>query len=87
MQKEKGGGECLQKLFIVREKTIEINHYQPIRIVKVMPPEWPQLFLSTNIPNCEYHILILNLLHIETYNEPGNQIVLQPSHNGDHWSF
>lgn len=43
------------------------KYYQSISIIEVMPPEWPEFLLSTYIPHCEHHILILNFLHIETY--------------------
>ena len=43
-----------------------VDIYKSIGIVEVMPPQGPELFLATNIPNCEHHILVLNFLHIET---------------------
>ena len=51
---------------------IKSNDYQSISIIKVMPPEWPEFLLSTYIPHCEHHVLILNFLHIETYILPEN---------------
>ena len=39
---------------------------KPVCIVEVMPPQWSQLLLTTNIPNSEKHILVLYFLHIET---------------------
>ena len=42
------------------------NIDEPICVVEVMPPQWSQLLLTTNIPNSEKHILVLYFLHIET---------------------
>lgn len=36
-------------------------------VLKVVPPEWPDLVLATDIPHSEANVLVLNCLHIETY--------------------
>ena len=46
---------------------LAINHIdQAICVVKVMPPERSELFLTANVPYCEEDILVLYLFHIET---------------------
>lgn len=62
--KTKGHKLCCNR---IKHKIMRINAYQTICVVKIVPPECPQFLLSSNIPNRENNILILNLLHIETY--------------------
>ena len=34
-------------------------------VLKVMPPERPNLVLTTNVPDCELNVLILDCLNVE----------------------
>lgn len=36
-------------------------------VLEIMPPQWSNFVLSTNIPHCETYIFVLNSLNIETY--------------------
>ena len=38
---------------------------EAIRVVEVVPPEGPELFLASHVPDCEQHVLVLHLLHVE----------------------
>lgn len=38
-------------------------------VLKVVPPQWPDLVLATNIPHSEANVFVFNCLHIETYNK------------------
>jgi hypothetical protein len=37
-----------------------------VSVIEVVPPQGPQLFLPTHVPHREYHILVLDLFHVET---------------------
>jgi len=37
-----------------------------LSVLEVMSPQRPDLILSTNIPNCELNIFVLNSLNVET---------------------
>lgn len=37
-----------------------------LRVLEVMPPKWPDLVLTTDIPHGETDVLVLYCLHIKT---------------------
>lgn len=41
------------------------NIDEAVCVVEVVPPQRAQLLLASYIPDCEQHILVLHLLHIE----------------------
>ena len=49
--------------------------YQPVCVVEVVSPQWPQLFLAAYVPNSEEHILVLHFLHVETCRTAGGASV------------
>ena len=40
-------------------------HYY-LRVLEVMPPQWSDLILATDIPYCKADVFVLNSLNIET---------------------
>ena len=40
---------------------------ESVRIVEVVPPQWPQLLLTADVPYGEHHVLVLHLLNVEAY--------------------
>ena len=52
----------LQTVGIVRIN----NEDQSLRVLVVVSPQWTNLVLSSNIPNCERNVLVVTLLDVET---------------------
>lgn len=40
-----------------------------LRVLEIMPPQWANFVLPTDIPHCETDIFVLNGLHVKTYME------------------
>ena len=38
-----------------------------LSVLEVVPPQWPDLVLTTNVPHSKADVLVLDCLHIETY--------------------
>jgi len=63
---EIGGIACTA---ILSDSVLSLKKIQEERtlcVLEVMPPQWTDLILASNVPHCKADVLVLHCLHVET---------------------